>query len=128
MRKIIFTGLLCALVLCLAGCTKKWEWTVPLAVNSTEVNIPSNLSGHIYIPIYSTVTWDLSFDYGEGYEGPEWLHPDITSGKGYNVCVRVEYDANPFHDERTAEAVIIPRDTSTGAETIRIRLIQPATK
>ena len=128
MRKIFLTGLLCALVLCLAGCTKKWEWSVPLAVNSTEVNIPSNLSGHIYIPIYSTVTWVLDFDYGEGYEGPEWLHPDMISGKGYNVCVRVEYDANPYHEARVAEAVISPLESSAGVETIRIRLTQPATK
>ena len=120
-----FTILLCALAILATGCAKKWEWSVPLAVNSTDVNIPSNLAGHIYIPIYSTVTWNLSFEYVDSEA--EWLHPDMTSGKGYNVCVRVEYDANPQPQQREAYAVIVPTDTSTGAETIRIHLTQPAT-
>ena len=123
MRKFLII-LLC--VLPLLGCSKKWEWSVPLAVNSTEVDVPGNLAGHLYIPVYSTVRWNLSFEYDEG--GIQWLHPDITSGKGYNVCVRVEYDANPFPEERIAYAVIVPEDTSTGAGTIRVRLKQPATK
>lgn len=122
MRKLLII-LLCILA---AGCAKKWEWSVPLAVNSTEVNVPGNLAGHLYIPIYSTVKWNLSFDYGDS--DIQWLHPDMTSGKGYNVCVRIEYDANPFNESRVAYVVIVPEDTSTGAETIRVRLTQPATK
>ena len=121
-RLILLLCALCALL----GCTKKWKWSIPLAVNSTEVNVPGNLAGHLYIPIYSTVTWNLSFDYGDS--AVEWLHPDRTSGKGYNVCVRIEYDANPFPEAREADVVIVPEDTSTGAETIRVHLTQPATK
>lgn len=122
MKRLII--LLFALALC-AGCAEKWEWSVPLSVNSTDVKIPKNLAGHIYFPIYSTVTWDLTFEYGES--DPEWLHPDRTSGKGYNVCVRIEYDANPNPVQREAYLVITPRSTSSGAETIRVHLTQPAT-
>ena len=123
MRRFLIL-LLC--VLPILGCSKKWEWTIPLAVNSTEVDVPGNLTGHLYIPIYSSVKWNLSFDYGDS--PVQWLHPDITSGKGYNVCVRIEYDANPFPENRVAYLVIVPEDSSAGAETIRVRLTQPATK
>lgn len=123
MRRFLII-LLC--VLPLLGCSNKWEWTIPLAVNSTEVDVPGNLAGHLYLPVYSTVQWNLSFDYGDS--DIQWLHPDMTSGKGYNVCVRIEYDANPFPESRVAYVVIVPEDTSTGAETIRVRLTQPATK
>lgn len=110
-------------LLAVTSCAEKWEWTVPLAVNSTEVKIPLVTASHIYVPIFSTVTWNIHFEYPDG-TATEWLHPDMTSGKGYNVCVRVDYDENTTGAERSADMVIVPQDTSSGAETIKVHLIQ----
>lgn len=121
--KLLIT--ICAVMAIIAtSCRKEWEWSVPLAVNSTELNIPSNLAGYIYVPVYSTITWQVGFDFGDG---PQWLHADRTSGKGYNVCIKVDYDANPNPEERSADMIISPKNSSK-VQPITIHLTQPATK
>lgn len=115
--------LLVACLLAATSCAEKWEWQVPLSVNSTEVKLPKVTASHIYVPIYSTVTWDIHFEYPAGTDGG-WLHPDMTSGKGYNVCVRIDYDENTTGADRSADMVIVPQDTSGGASTIKVHLIQ----
>ena len=111
MRKLVY--LLAALVL-LSSCEKAYQSTLDLAVDSTELKLPSSEAGYFYLHIASNRNWTLSVEAEK-----DWLHPQQTSGNG-TAYPKFTYDAYTGAIDREATLVI-----SCDVKTIRLNVTQP---
>lgn len=126
MRRIFTYLLMAALAVCaLSSCYKKYEWSIPLAVNSTALTLPTTGNGYFFMPIYSTVRWEITIQYEEG-NTIEWLHPSVTAGQGQYTNVKFNYDKNYFSEPRHATVRIVPVDNAGNVAPIDVSLTQKA--
>ena len=122
---IIYVTVAVALLCSLSSCYKKYEWSLPLAVNSTALTLPTTGNGYFYMPVYSSVQWEINIQYEEGNK-TEWLHPDITSGKGEYTNIKFNYDRNYMDEPRQAIVHILPLENVDSVNPIDVVLTQKA--
>lgn len=128
MKKLIaYIFVSVALISALSSCQKTYEWTIPLAVNSTALTLPTTGDGYFFMPIYSSVQWELTIKYEEGTP-TEWLHPSVTTGKGQYTNVKFNYDKNFYSAARHADVIITAVEAAgdTMPDPITVTLTQKA--
>ena len=112
--KILYKVLLVAFLICTAlSCTKTWDTSIELGVNSTRINLSSQLEGDFVIPVYTNTLWTASVTAGES-----WLTLDNASGNGRGF-MDVHYATNNDNPARIGKILI-----SAGEKSVTVNIVQ----
>ena len=100
-------------VFLLSACEKKWETSIDLGVNSTRINVASQLEGDLIIPVYSNMAWAATVS-----QGSDWLVLDSAVGHGHGY-LDVHYGMNETDPARIGKIRIV-----AGEKAITVHVVQ----
>ena len=112
MKKHIIILLSC--LLAALSCQKDWQWSEDLGVNSTRINISSQIEGEFVLTVFSNTTWEVLVT-----QGAHWLKARESSGEGIGH-VHMSYGANLEDPARIAKIII----TASTGKTITVSVVQ----
>ena len=98
----------------LMSCQEKFVTSTDLAVDNTQLDLPSSDAGYFHVHILSNRSWTISIE-----SEKDWLHPQQTSGHG-TAYPKFTYDSYLGGVDREATIVI-----SCDVKTLRIKVVQP---
>ncbi len=112
MKKYI--AIIFALLPVLLSCNKEWTWSGDLGVNSTRINISSQIEGAFTLTVFSNTTWEVLVT-----QGADWLKTEESSGEGIDT-IHLTYSANLEDPARIAKVVL----TASTGKTVTVNVIQ----
>ena len=114
--KYMFAVLVVAVVA--TSCREKFEWSIPLAVNSTEITRLDVNGGHQYVTVFSTGDWSCRLLPVVEGDDISWCRLVNTTGTGCQA-IDMEFDLNETGYTRS----VVLEITGEG-ETISVRITQ----